>query len=133
MPSAIEPTVAPQKTSWVFFSSVVPGSCAQTITRDSQGAHDEASFGRVGSPTWAFHEVENTMLIDEAHSRVGSAAKGSGDVKVAATFGVLNAAAPDSEESKHVGELKQKAKQQKKMHLSNGWRRQKKKTYSGSE
>ena len=85
-PSAIKTVVAPQTATRVFFSSMESGSRAQTITCDSQGAHYQVSFARVGSPTKTFDEGENTMLIDEANGRVGSAAKGSGDIKDTTTL-----------------------------------------------
>ena len=68
MPSAIEPFVTPQTASWVFLSSMDSGSRAQTVTRYSQGAHDEASYASVGSLAKAFHVGEDTKLIDEARS-----------------------------------------------------------------
>ena len=49
--------MAPQEASGIFFSSVEPGSCAQAIASDPQGAHDKTSFERVGRPTKAFHEA----------------------------------------------------------------------------
>ena len=67
MPNAIKTVVAPQKATRVFVSCMEFGSRAQTITGDSQGAHYQASFARVGSPIKAFHEGENTMLVDEAN------------------------------------------------------------------
>ena len=81
------PFVTPQKASWVFLCSMESGSRAQTITHDSQGAHDEDSFASVGSPTETFHEGEHTMLIEEADGRIGPAAKSSGDTKDITTFG----------------------------------------------
>ena len=57
------------------------GSRAQTITCDTQGAHYQTSFARVGSPTKTFHEGENTVLIDETNGGVGPAAKGGGNIQ----------------------------------------------------
>ena len=57
--------MALQETSRIFFSNVEPGNRAQTIARDSQGAHDKTSFARVGRPTKAFDKRVNTMLVDK--------------------------------------------------------------------
>ena len=40
----------------------------------------------IGSPTWAFHEGENTMLIDKTNGTIGAAADGSGNVKNTTTM-----------------------------------------------
>ena len=70
-----------------MFSSAVWNLAAvhRPYTHDSHGAHDKASFARVGSPTKNFHEGDNTMLIDEVDSRVGSATTSSSDIKDTAT------------------------------------------------
>ena len=86
MPNAIKTVVSPQKATRVLFSRVDSGSCAQTITCDTQGAHYQTSFARVGSPTRTFHEGKNTVLIDEANGGVGPAAKGGGNIKDTATL-----------------------------------------------
>ena len=54
MLSAIEHLVAPQKASWVFFSSLESGSRAQTISCNTLRAQNHTSFPRVGCPTQAF-------------------------------------------------------------------------------
>ena len=59
------PLVAPQETSWIFFVSVEPGSRAQAIASDSQRAHNDTSFARVGSPTKAFHKQVTTMVVNK--------------------------------------------------------------------
>ena len=70
MPYAIEPLVATQEASRIFFSRVEPGSRAQAVACDSQGAHNKASFARVGRPTKAIHERVDTMLVDKSQHTI---------------------------------------------------------------
>ena len=86
MPSAIEVLVAPQKTSWIFFSCVESGSRAQTIARNTQRTHHHTSFTRVGCPTQAIHERENAVLVDKSNGTIGAAANGCGDIKDTTTL-----------------------------------------------
>ena len=48
--------------------------------------HHHTSFTSVVCPTQAFHEGENTMLVDETTRTIGAAANGCGDVKDVTTL-----------------------------------------------
>ena len=94
MPNAVKTVVAPQKATRVLFSCMESGSSAHPITGDSQGAHNQASFTRFGSPTKTFHEGENLMLIDEPLAELDRLQRAEAISRILPLWR-MNAAAPD--------------------------------------